>query len=75
MCRLCTHIIIVQVMINNAQFHSIIIYKHEMNLKLYALTFKVGKCITRTFFKILNTLPKLFITKLFFYLNKRSSQR
>jgi hypothetical protein len=35
--------------IDNANLHSITIYKHEMDLKLYALTFKVGKCMTRTF--------------------------
>ncbi len=50
MCRFYTHIIIVQIMIYNVELHSIIIYKHEMDLKLYALTFKVGKSITRTFF-------------------------
>jgi hypothetical protein len=50
MCKPCTHIIIVQTMINNASLHSIIIYKHEMNLKLYALIFKVEKCITKTIF-------------------------
>jgi hypothetical protein len=40
-------------MIDNAKLHSIIIYKHEMDLKLYALTFKVGKCIIKAFLKIL----------------------
>ncbi len=50
-----------------------------MDLKLYALTFKVGKCITRAFFNNfllkynltinLDLLPKLFITKKIFYLN------
>jgi hypothetical protein len=38
-------------MINNAKLHSITIYKHEMDLKLYALTFKVGICITKAYFK------------------------
>jgi hypothetical protein len=66
-------------MINSAKLHSIISYKHEMDLKLYALTFKVGICITKTFFlKILkynltinlNILPKLFITKKFLHLYK-----
>jgi hypothetical protein len=47
MCRPCTHITILQIMIDSAKLHSIIIYKYEMDLKLYALTFKVGKCITR----------------------------
>jgi hypothetical protein len=37
-------------MTSNAQLHSITIYKHKMDLKLYAMTFKVGKCITITFF-------------------------
>jgi hypothetical protein len=37
----CTYIIIIQIMINNAKLHSITIYKHEMDVKLYALTFKV----------------------------------
>jgi hypothetical protein len=49
MCKPCTHIIIVQIKIHNDELHSIIIYKHEMDLKLYALTFKVGKCITKSF--------------------------
>jgi hypothetical protein len=60
-------------MINNAKLHSITIYKHEMDLNLFALTFKVGKYITRAVFKYfllkynltinLDLLPKLFITK------------
>jgi hypothetical protein len=79
MCKLCTHIIIVQIMIDNAKLHSNTICKYEMDLKLYALTFEVGKCITTTFFINLlinlNILPKSFITKKFLYLNKRSSQR
>jgi hypothetical protein len=50
MCKPCTHITILQIMINNAKLHFIIIYKHEMNVKLYALTFNVGKCITKAFF-------------------------
>jgi hypothetical protein len=52
-----------------------------MDLKLYALTFKVGKCITRGIFLIflklkynltinLNILPKLFMTKKFLYIKK-----
>jgi hypothetical protein len=40
MWKLSTHIIIVQIMINIKTLHSIIIYEHEMNLQLYALTFK-----------------------------------
>ncbi len=52
MCTPCTHIIIIQIMINNVKLHSITTYKHEMNMKLYALTFKVGKCIIITFLKI-----------------------
>ncbi len=47
MCKLCTDVIIVHIMINNENFHSINVYKHEMDLKLYALTFKVGKWIIR----------------------------
>ncbi len=50
MCKPCTHIMIVQIMIDSAKLHSITIYKHETNLKLYASTFKVGKCITSAFF-------------------------
>jgi len=48
-CAKLAHIIIVQMMIDNAKLHSITIYKHEMDLKFNALTFKVGKCMTRTF--------------------------
>jgi hypothetical protein len=47
MWRFCTHIINVQIMTNNVELHSIINYKHEMDLKLYALTFKVGKWFIR----------------------------
>ncbi len=72
-----THIIIVQIMINSAKLHSITIYKHEMDLKLNTLTFKVGIYITKAYLKMflllkynltinLNILPKLFITKEFF---------
>jgi hypothetical protein len=49
MCRPYTHIIIGQIMIDNLELHSITICKHKMDLKLYELTFKVEKCITRTF--------------------------
>jgi hypothetical protein len=35
--------------INSENFDSINVYKHEIYLKLYALTFKVGKWIIRTF--------------------------
>jgi len=45
MCKPCTNIIIVQIMINSVKLHSIIIYNHEMDLKSYALTFKVRLCI------------------------------
>jgi hypothetical protein len=67
---LCTHNIIVQTMINTENLHSII-YKHEINLKLYGLTFNVTKYITKAFdfFKLiynltinLNILSKLFTT-------------
>ncbi len=43
----CRHIIIVQIVINNEKLHSI--YKYEMDLKLYALTFKVKRCTTKEF--------------------------
>jgi len=51
-----THIIIIQIMINIVELQSIIIYKHEMDLKLYALTFKVLKYITIFFLKFWNTI-------------------
>jgi hypothetical protein len=38
-------------MINIVELQSITIYKHEMDLKLHALTFKVLKYITIFFFK------------------------
>jgi hypothetical protein len=41
-----THIIIIQIMINIVELQSIIFYKDEMDLKLYASTFKVLKYIT-----------------------------
>jgi hypothetical protein len=44
MCKPCTNIIIVQIMIDSVKLHSIIIYKHGMDLKLYALTFEVKLC-------------------------------
>ncbi len=49
MCKHYTRIINFQIMMNNAKLHYIIIYKHEMDLKLYALTFKVGICITKAY--------------------------
>jgi len=72
MCKPCTHIIIVQIMINNAKLHSIIIYKYEMHSKLYVLTFKVRKPITRAFDNKYKYIAKLFV-KLFLYINKMSS--
>jgi hypothetical protein len=52
MCKPYTLIIIAQIMIDNLELHPITIYKHRMDLKLYELTFKIEKCITRTFFKM-----------------------
>jgi hypothetical protein len=44
-----THIIVI---IHNEKVHPITIDKqHEIDLKLYALTFKVGKYIARVFLK------------------------
>jgi hypothetical protein len=60
MCRPYTHIMIAQFMIDNLELHSITIYKHKMDLKLYELTFKVEKCITRTFLKIFFNWNKEF---------------
>jgi hypothetical protein len=82
MYRPCQHIIIFQIMIDMAKLHPILIYKHEMDLKLYALAFKVGKCITKMFlfFQIWFDYKFKYITKIlynnfFSYLNKRSSQK
>ncbi len=49
MYRPCTHITIVQIMIDMENLRPIFIYEHEMDMKLYALAFKVGKCITKMF--------------------------
>jgi hypothetical protein len=44
------HIVVVQIVIQNAKMHLITIDKqHDIDLKLYALTFKVEKYNTRTF--------------------------
>ncbi len=51
MCKPCTHNIVVQIMINNTKLHSIIIYKHEMDMKLYPLIFKVENALQEHFFK------------------------
>ncbi len=84
MCKPCTCIIIVQIMINRVELHSIVINIHEMELKLYALTSKVGKFITRMIlFKLLkcnliinlNIITQTVYNKSFLYLNKRSSQK
>jgi hypothetical protein len=50
MYRSCAYIIIVQIMIDSVKLNSITIYEHKIDLKLYGLTFKVGKCITKTIF-------------------------
>jgi len=49
-CRLCTKIIIVKIHDNDryAKLHSIIIYKYEMNLKIYALIFKLQEHFQKT---------------------------
>ncbi len=49
MCKSCTHIIIAQIVIHSEKIQSVTIYKYEIDLKLCALTFKVGKYITRAF--------------------------
>jgi len=36
------------IMIDNAKLHSIIIYKYEMNLKIYALIFKLQEHFQKT---------------------------
>jgi len=46
------HIIIVQIVIHMQKCISIIIYKHEIDLKLYALTFKI---------KILKYYKRIFL--------------
>jgi hypothetical protein len=82
MCRPCTHIIIIQIMKDSANLHFITIYKHEMDLKLHALTFKVErrlqvdilKCYFLMKYNLIinsNILHKLFITKVFLCLNRR----
>jgi hypothetical protein len=43
------HVIIAQIVIHSEKIQSITIYKYEIDLKFYALTFKVGKYITRAF--------------------------
>jgi hypothetical protein len=49
------HIVVVQIVIQNAKMHLITIDKqHDIDLKLYALTFKVEKYNTRTFLKCFN---------------------
>lgn len=52
MCKSCMHIIIAQIVIHNEKVQSITIYKYEIDLKLCALTFKVGKYITRAFLNV-----------------------
>ncbi len=52
MCKSYMHIIIAQIVIYSEKVQSITIYKYEIDLKLYALTFKVGKYITRAFKKM-----------------------
>ncbi len=59
MCKPCTHIIIVQIVINNEKLHSI--YKYEMDLKLYALTFKVKRCTTKAFLKMFLLIEIQFV--------------
>jgi hypothetical protein len=49
MCKSYMHIIIGQIVIHSEKVQSISIYKYEIDLKLYALTFKVGKCVIRAF--------------------------
>ncbi len=54
-CKPCMHITIVQIMIHMQKCIPIIIYKHEIDLKLYALTFKDEQYIVRcSFFKKIN---------------------
>jgi hypothetical protein len=40
-------------MIDSVKLNSITIYEHKIDLKLYGLTFKVGKCTTKAFFLII----------------------
>jgi hypothetical protein len=49
MCKSYMHIIIAKIVIHSEKVQSIIIYKYEIDLKLHALTFKVGKYIIRVF--------------------------
>jgi hypothetical protein len=37
MCKPCTHIIIVQIITDNVEFHSITIYKHEIGLEIVCI--------------------------------------
>jgi hypothetical protein len=37
MCKLCAHIVIVQIIIDNVELHSIIIYKHEIGFEIISI--------------------------------------
>jgi hypothetical protein len=82
------HIIIVQIVIHSAKVHSIMIYKHEINLKLYALTFKIEifkklqENFLRCFYLLkynltinVNVMPKLLKAKVFLFPYKWSPQK
>jgi hypothetical protein len=49
MCKPCTHIINVQITIDNVKLHSITILKYEMYFKLYALRFKDENALQEKF--------------------------
>ncbi len=66
---MCTHYHVVQIIIDSVELHSITIHKHEMDLKLYALTCNVGKCITKAF--LIMFLP---IKWQFDYKSKKNAQ-
>lgn len=78
------HIVGVQIVIQNTKMHLTTIDKqHDIDLKLYALTFKVGKYNTRTFLKCFNYINydyksimfKLIMAKVFLFPYKGSLQK
>jgi hypothetical protein len=50
-----------------ATYHSIITYKHETNLKLYALTFKVGKYTMIAFKNMFLSIKHVCLNKLILF--------
>jgi hypothetical protein len=82
-CKPCTHIIIVQIIIDNVELHYINIYKHEIRFEIVCIDIQGWKMHYKNIYREREIkfdykskyIAQAIFNKKFLYLNKRSSQK